>query len=301
LRCDPRAVWAAVRDAVATMSPGDVDDLDGGVAQLETVLGISLEDDVLAHLGDVLSLWSAPSEGGLLFTGATAALSLRDGKAFGAVFDKVMERIIAMSKKRQRDERGRFRRGFYLQSLEHRGTTIYYVNMVGDDMPIAPAWCATDTHLMFGLFPQMLKSNIDRGCVIATSLASRTMAIDPPPAVALSYVDAASAVETVYPLLLPLANLAAAELQRDGFDIDIGALPTQASVARHLRAEHGALQWADGGLLFTRQGTLPFGDPVLGMLLPTAGLWTAMYRFEVAAVEAERRARRELERRRRDK
>lgn len=302
LRCDPRRVFAALRDAIGKLSPGDLDDLDRGIEQLEAMLGVSFQDDLLAHLGDVLSTWSAPSEGGLLFTGATAALSLRDGKAFGAVFDKVMERLVAMSPKKQRDERGRFRRGFCLQSLEHRDTTIYYLNMVGDDVPIAPAWCATDGHLMFSLFPQMLKASLDRGRELPTSLAARTMAIDPPVAVAISYLDAENAMKTVYPLLHPLAHVVAAELQREGFDMDIASLPSQAALTRHLRPERGSLEWAEGGLLFSRHGAIPIGDPILGLALPVAGLWATMSRFEAGArMEAERARALEAERGRRDR
>ena len=308
LRCDPRQVYGVLRDAIAKLDPGSTDDFDAGVEQLEAMLGVSLEKDLLAHLGDVLSVWSAPSEGGLLVTGATASLSLSDGTAFGTVFEKVMRRLEAMAPRKQRDERGRFRRGFYLQSLEHRdsegdNTTIYYLNMIGDDVPIAPAWCATDGHLMISLFPQMLKASLNRGRGLETSLAGRARGIDPTPAIALTYLDAENAMKTIYPLLHPLAHLAASELQRDGFDMDIGALPSQAAITRHLRPEHGALEWTESGLLLTRRGTIPLGDPVLGLTLPAAGMWMTMLRFRAAAhMAAEARAHAlEIERQRRDK
>ena len=275
-RFDPRDAYRLLREMLNGFEPRLLGDLDRGIGQIEMVLGVRFETDLLAHLGDVVSVWSSPSQGSLLFTGTTAALSLADGEAFGKVYEKIMARIKEITPRKERQENGRFRRGFYVESTRHQDHEVYFVNMVGDDFPIAPAWCATDTHLYFSFFPQTLKAALDRGLDQPSSLAQHKPLAESRGSLAVTRLDAERALQTIYPLLHPLAHLAAAELQRNGFDIDISALPTQASILRHLRAETSVLERTDNGLLLTRHGVIPVGDPVLGLTLPFA-LWTGTY------------------------
>ena len=52
------------------------------MGRLEEDLGIKLRDDLLKPLGDTWCLYNSPSEGGLVITGLTAVVPLRDPPRF---------------------------------------------------------------------------------------------------------------------------------------------------------------------------------------------------------------------------
>jgi hypothetical protein len=267
-RVDPLALYRGFLELVDDLSPG------GGIGEsfkrevlgeIEETLGLRVEEDILAHLGDTLTLWNSPGQGGLLFSGLTAAFSLENPAAFQAAFAKVMAVVRQGAPPVERSPTGRLRRNVYLEQFEHRGQRVYFLNAVGEEMPFAPAWCATDTHLLVSLFPQMLKATIDRGPDLPSSLGSREGLLGQG-TLALFYTDAKRLFETLYPASHPLGQLILSELQREGLDLDISLLPTYGSILPHLGLEISNFSSVEDGFLLERSGTLPLADPVLGAL-----------------------------------
>ena len=53
-------------------------------------LGIDLEQDVLKPLGDVWCVYNSPAEGGLLVTGLTGVVQVKDHARLEATLDKLI-------------------------------------------------------------------------------------------------------------------------------------------------------------------------------------------------------------------
>ncbi len=258
----------------------------------ERELRISVMDDLLRPLGDSWSIWNSPSQGGLVFTGLTAAVSVKDRDHFQRTFDRIVDAM--------RQEMGgsrRSRRGVFVDSFTTAGTKIYFINTVGDDVPLAPAWCLTDRHLLISLFPQMLKATVQRGCDVESSLARHPAVKDRGKALGLSFVDAAGLFRTLYPLLHPLAQLACSELQHEGIDITIAALPSAGGILPHLSCEVSTVERTDAGILTVSRGTLPNLGPIMGALVPgllgtvttAKAVSSSRHRVETVRMQAELR------------
>jgi hypothetical protein len=209
------------------------------------------------------------------------ALSLRDAAAFRATFGKLMARLDQMMPKRE----GR-RRGVSLERRKVGEYDLWFLNVVGDEMPLAPAWTVTDSHLVFGLFPQGVRACATRGVDQATSFAARAAKLARADATSVAYTDAADLARTLYPLLLPVAQLALGEVQREGFALDVADLPGLGVIVPHLGAEVVQLRHVDGDIELSRQGTLPLADPILTFALPVmaGSMWTRMSMQRMMAI-----------------
>ena len=236
-------------------------------------LGVDLMEDGLAYLGNSVTLWNAPSEGGLLFTGATAAFSLENPEAFKAGYDTFMSNLQELAPAKQVNASGRVSRNIYLESTEFRDHTIYFLNDVGSaDLPFAFSWCLADNHLMFSTFPQVLKSSLARGVDVHTSIMDNTTVARNSGANAVSYLNGPEALGPVYALLQIVGQYAASALQSEGFDLNVGDLPMARSILPHLGTELSVITADDKGLSYKHTGTVPMLDPLLGIALPILGL-----------------------------
>lgn len=263
---DLLGIYRGVLDLAESAQPGAREEFRAEVlGEIEETVGLKLEEDVLAHLGDALTMWSSPGQGGLLITGFTAALSLQNPDAFRDSFAKIMARVRERAPVEERSPSGRLSRNVYLRETDYADHRIYYLNAVGEELPFAPAWCVTDTHLLFSAFPQMLKATIDRGVDLPTSLGSRAGLVGDK-TLALTYTDARRMFEILYPIGHMVAQMGLSQLQREGIELDISLLPTASSILPHLGAEVSTFASSERGLLLERTGTLPLADPILGGL-----------------------------------
>jgi hypothetical protein len=137
-------------------------------------------------------------------------------------------------------------------------------------VPVAPAWCLTDRHLIVSLFPQTVKATLDRVIAEEDAIARNPAFEKLDGCLAVSFMDLPRLARNLYPILLPLARLGCAELQLQGVDLTVAHLPTFASVVPHLVPECLRIKRVKGGILADRRGVIPDGGPVVGMLLPYA-------------------------------
>jgi hypothetical protein len=239
------------------------------VAGFEAEFGLSWRNDVLAHLGGQLTAWNAPSQGGALFTGACGTLSLRDGKAFANPFQKLMDRLRAqMPSKAAAGEAGRLQRREYLETFEHAGRKVWWVDSFDDDFPFAFTWMTTDTHVLCGLMPQAVRATLDAGDPPNPdrSLVKLPFLNKRGRATAMFYWNAQSVLAQGYAPLLVLLQAGGNEWQREGFDFDVADVPQPGTLLPHLDRELLLLEPVDGGWALTRNGTLPLCDPLTLLL-----------------------------------
>jgi len=75
-RVDPAEAWKTVEAIVAKLDSGV--ELAQGVKEMEAKLGFRLQEDFLQTLGDSWCIYNSPGEGGLIITGLTVVVPLKD-------------------------------------------------------------------------------------------------------------------------------------------------------------------------------------------------------------------------------
>src|SRR5262249_47977294 len=137
--------------------------LEQGLATVENHLGVDLSRDIFKALGDTWCVYSAPSEGGLLVTGLTVVVPLRDRERF----TKAEARLRGLAQAAMAPQPGSLHSygsqpQVTVADFEFRGNQIHFLNFVGEAVPVAPAWCITDKELIVSLSPQTLKAHLSR-------------------------------------------------------------------------------------------------------------------------------------------
>ncbi len=221
-----------------------------GFAQLEGMLGFRVKEDLLDALGDTWCVYNSPSEGGLLVTGITLVVPVKDRDRLAKTNDRLLQLA--------RDNAGPA--APTIKETRFRGERIFYVVGASNDFqPFIPAWCISDTHLIVSLSPQNIRAFLARDRAAGSladvpAVAERLKSGD---AVALTYQDTASVLKITYPALQILLNLGFSELEREGIDLDASALPSLASIIRHVEPGVGTLVHEKNGLVYTSRQSLP--------------------------------------------
>ena len=221
----------------------------------ETFLGFRLKEDLFDTLGDTCCLYNSPGEGGLLLTGLTFVVSVKDANRLR----KTNERLVALS-----SESG-LTAGPTVKKTTFRGQRIYFLNSSGNEffpLPLPFAWCVSDTHLIFSLSPQNIRSFLARDAQAGSladipAVAERLKSGD---AAVLTYQDTAGTLKIVYPILQIMADITASSLQQEGLDLDIGLLPSLASIIRHVEPGVGTVTVESDGLIYVNRQSLPIGE-----------------------------------------
>jgi len=299
-RFDLDQAYHRILDMAGNVEPSAREGMLSEVQAMEAGLGIKLSEDLFQSLGDDWCIYSAPSEGGLLVTGLTLVVPVRDRDKLL----KVEERLLALAKQAEAPPPGaggphsyRRQEVTVAESAAADGQKIHFLNFIGEPVAVAPAWCITDKELIVSLFPQTIKAHLARGAD-AGSLAdvpavAQQLAGEHGPT-AIGYSDTATVVRTVYPLLQFASAAICSEIQREGVHIDASALPSMAAILPHATDDVSSLHVSDDGLVIVHQGSLPTAIASLPMLsLPI--LYFARsersYRMEESrAVEATRSA-----------
>lgn len=277
---DGSQVISAARSVLMGVTPGLEAEFDRTLDQLKSELGFSIRDDFLTAFGQQWTLFDAPSTGGLYVTAPMLTLEVKDKAKAADVFTKLMtivENALPGS------FGGRFRvRGVFLEDKEFLGRKIYYINTVGDDVPVAPAFCLTDTHLIAALHPQTIKAYLrlqdDGDTGFGKTFAGHAPASGD--VICYTYFEAASLVQKLYSFAPYVAQLAFSELQSSRFEMDVFSFPSSRAIVPYLNDSHGTVVRTKDGILSSGTSVLPISPwmPILG-LFPA---WTVRQTFDAA-------------------
>ncbi|MCE5277538.1 MAG: DUF3352 domain-containing protein [Planctomycetaceae bacterium] len=230
-------------------------------AAIQEVLGLSIEDDVLAPLQGPWTLASAPSLGGFL-TGTAVWVDAKDPQKLQASIDSLCQRFLPLP-----DPQQRRRRQPLLQSLPGGAGAISYIAFAGESVPVAPAWTIQNNRLHLALFPQVLTAaTVKPAAGLATT--ARFMhyrKLVSPNASMIAYTDSPRLLQQVYPLLLASWSAAANASREIPLALRADMLPTLLAVRKYVSPEISALSSDDGGVTFERYSTLPAGDAFVGL------------------------------------
>jgi hypothetical protein len=272
-RFDANEAFKLIKTVVGSVDPRGQSAFDDEMEQMRSELGIDLSKDVLQAIGDTWRVYNAPSDGGLLVTGLTAVANVRDPKALAKASTKIEELAKKMAEaSSQPNEFGRVPRHVTVKHFDHNGQTIYFVNFVGDESPISPAWCVTEKELIVSLFPGHVKNYLNRksdfkSAANVPEVAAALKGENPPTVIA--YQDTREMVKIAYPVLQVFANVICGAIQREGADIDMSAFPSAGAILPHVQPSITTLSPTKDGLEITTRQTLPMA----------MGMWQALPAF----------------------
>lgn len=256
-----------------------------GVAQpireMEMELGIDLKQDLLKPLGDVWCVYNSPAEGGLLVTGLTGVVQVKDHDRLQATLDKLVKLFHGsverrMSPEEEEEAVARFRpRTPRIVETSFAGKVICHFVDPYNEFPLAPAWCLTEKELIVSTFPANIKSYLARGKDFQSLAAVPEVAeaLEQGDAVALSYCDTRKVAELVYPLLCIGGKFLCSELSREGIPLDASLVPSAAAIFPHLQPSIGVLRRTSAGVEVVKRG--PLAGIGGGPMLPLSFFWLA--------------------------
>ena len=294
-RLDANAALELLLAQLKKVDPSAHANVAEAIDQIGKEVGIDLQDDLLKPLGDVWCVYNSPSEGGLLVTGLTGVVQVKDHDHLEATLNKLialfqghMESIDAKLDHMGQDsvQMNRFRMPRIVKT-RFAGQDVYYFDNPIAGIYLAPAWCLTkpDGHegpssgsqLIVSTFPQNIKAYLARGksfeSLAAVPEVSEALQGG---AVALSYCDTRKLAEFTYPLLCMGGKLISSELNREGIPLDASALPSAAAIFPHLQASVSVVRRGAAGIEVESRGSL--AGIGAGPLFPTAAFWLFAFR-----------------------
>lgn len=271
MKLSPTEIWDEVFKVMAAIDPDLKEQALAELKNGEEELGFRVKEDFIDAIGDVWSIYNSPGEGGLVITGLTGVVHLKDAKKAQKVVD-FLEKSFNHEWNRNLGEQPQNprRRRYEIKTLVQGEHKIRYINAVGDDWVVAPAWCVTGDRFVIAPYPQMIRSYLARTTEKkAGSLADvpqvKALFTNAAGPAMLTYMDTPELFKKFYPLAHGAATLLLSELQREGFDMDITALPTASALLPYLSPDTGSvIRTADGIVSESRQ-SVPLASAGLAM------------------------------------
>jgi len=149
------------------------------------------------------------------------------------------------------------------------------LTFVDESLPLAPAWCVTKDQLLVSLFPQSIRSYLQRPKDrkdLSTVPAVAALLENSPGPVALSYYDTENMVNLSYPGVQMVAGMMCAMLQQQDIDIDISALPRLQTMSKHMTPSTTSYTRVEGGIEITSHTSLPVSAGLASILGPLIGV-----------------------------
>ncbi len=271
-RFDLAKAYQRFLEIAGRIDPRAREELSGGMGMIEEKVGFSIAKDVFEAVGEVWRVYNSPGEGGLVVTGLTAVVDLRDRDKLIKANAKLVLAAMAAGAAGSVTGEGRFRRDPRILQFKHGQNTVFFLSVPDAEFPFAPAWCITDKQLVVALFPQNVKAFLDR------APGAKTLADDPAAAaafdggqgpMALGYTNTPELFKLVYPIVNIFAQMICGQLQREGIDVDVSILPSAASILPHLRPSTTKVVKTPAGVMVESRTTLPMsGGLVMGWTAP---------------------------------
>lgn len=269
VRLDGSKVLDVLLEMVGEVEPRARDEIAEGLKEMGDELGIDVRGDVLSSLGDVWCAYNSPGEGGLVLTGLTATVTVKDRDRLVRVHDRLLGML--KSQLGGPDDGGFRRRGPRLNELKVAGQDVFVLTGIDEEFPFAPSWCLTDTHLVFALFPQNITALLNRGNdfqSLATAPQVKPLLEEGEAPSMIFYQDTPELFKLAYPMLQMVGAMASSELQREGVDVDVSLLPSARSILPHLKPGVTFLRRSAAGIEFETRQSVPGGN--VGATLPLA-------------------------------
>ena len=295
-RVAPAQLWAAFVQIMTKIDARSGEQLASGIKQMEAAVGFRLQEDLLDTLGDSVCVYNSPGEGGLIFTGLTVVVPVKNHDRLAKTNEQLVQVLNQAMAGQPRNMFG----GGPTSTLNHttfRKQKISCLSAHGQGIPFDLCWCVAEKQLILSLSTQNIRAILSRDGA-AESLAdlpvvaAKLKAGSP---LLLTYQDTAGTLKITYPILQMIANIALGEMQREGLDLDGSVLPSLASIIRHVEPGISTLSREKDGLVFASQQSMPVDITLSGLLPAWSGLMFFSFR-EVRSEQALNEARMQADR-----
>ncbi len=238
-------------------------------------IGFHLSAEVLATLGDTWSVYNSPREGGLIFTGLTLVVPLKDRDALVRINDRLVKQMRDKAAAAPK-ENGMFgQQQTDVREMKFADQKIFFASTMGGfiSSPFAPAWSITEKNLVVSLSPQSIKAYLSRdrrGNTLADvpAVAAQLKTSTP---LLVTYQDTASTLKIVYPIVQIFATMFSSSSEQNGINLDAAMLPSLSALLPHIEPSVGILSRDKDGFVYVSRQTFP-GVGVTSALLPL-GMW----------------------------
>lgn len=246
-----------IRDALRTIAPIFEALYGEAVKQAERDLGISIQDDVLAGIGDTWTLYNAPSTGGLLLSGPILSVNLRDPQRGNVVFSQLMTALNRHADGGKSD--------FRLEQTTFQDFPFYTMIFDDDDIPFAPSFAITPHQIVASLHPQCLKAHLRFVSAGGASFAN-TRSI-PNESIVWMWVDTPRVAQTVLAVWPWAVSTLAAKLGDEGVRISAVDFPSNAAILPYLKPMSVSMTRPAEGILFEVRNPIlvSFAGPAMAL------------------------------------
>ena len=291
INLDPAGVLAEIKRIAAAIDPNAGKQVEEMLSAAGEQIGLDIEKDLLAHMGDQWTLVSAPSLGGTL-TGTAVIVQLKDVEKFSAALAKLEAQIAKIASGRTTTTMpvdltdsevppGIQGEPILLPAREAAAGVrkyksgeieVHYVAMPGDiPLPVAPAWAVHNGKFYLAAFPQVVAAmaggTTQKPLAQSADFAAFRKRLSPG-ASALSYTNTPSLVRRLYGAVLLGGTAATNMLGKFAPSIKPEMLPPLPKVEKYLWPDIAAISSDAKGITIESYGSLP---SYLTSNLPGAG------------------------------
>ncbi|MEE9293454.1 MAG: hypothetical protein V3W34_00610 [Phycisphaerae bacterium] len=256
-------------------------------AMIEGMMGLRIKEDIVDLFDDGWVVYDSPSSGGLLFTGFTVMVEVRDPEGVLQLLGRLVRFIDSQTGP-----------GIVaVEKSDYKGTAIHFASITGPPIPVAPAWCVHDRYVVIGLYPQVVMRALDHlrgGDNVLTLLDNPDFArgrkMLPKRCSVIAYFDTKAGMEFAYKWLLPVATSATGWARGEGVQIDASMIPSRDAFVGGIYGDVVGMSSDADGLLFTTHGPLPLNLGGTAPAVAALGVSIALPSLARAREEAKRAA-----------
>ncbi len=160
---NPAKLLAELKRVAAEIEPKAAEEIEANLASASKELGVDIEKDLLAHIGDEWTLCSAGSLGGFI-TGTAVSVELKDPAKFAESLGKLeafFKRMLGQEAPGTAPATRPRGRGPEIRSCKIGALEVHYVAISGGTITmwlgaVAPAWAIHNGRLHIAAFPQVV-------------------------------------------------------------------------------------------------------------------------------------------------
>lgn len=267
-RLDAPTAWDAFARLMRQRDPANETGLLARLQQFENRTGINIRNDLLASLGNVLTVYAQPDpqREDAIFPYVAAVVSVRDAQRLGALQQRLVNYLQSGEVKIL---------GFpvLVNTREVNNQTVHSLSIAAGLSPVAPAWLLTERQLIVSLSQEGLTSYLNRGpqhqSIAQAPVIAEAFREGQAP-VMLAYRDPARGLGLLAPLLQRAPNLAQQLRERTGIEVNLNqaqlpAVVKQLSelgvVAENVKPTLVVVRTAQEGIAIETRSTIPGGNP----------------------------------------
>ena len=277
-RVNASRLWATNLESVNKIDTNSGQQFAAAIKDMEAALGFRLQEDFLQTLGDSWCIYNSPGEGGLLITGLTIVVPVKDHDRLVKTNEQLLLFARNSMPKENAGPQNPFAARPAIKETTFQKQKICYLNAFGGRMPFVLSWCVADKQLILSLSPQNIRAFLSRDPAAGSladvpAVAEKLKSASP---LLLTYQDTASMMKITYPILQIFATMGFSEMQREGLDLDGAMLPSLASLVRHIEPGMSTLSREKDGLVYTSRQSMPVDATMSGMLPLWMGFMISM-------------------------